>query len=329
MAMSTDVAVVEDESRLLFNKKLGTFVQYFQIALPLNRNNLPLQLIDPTVIAQNLMACENTDDVPDDAVLDATRQVEYSEGFPTIDGVPIWERLDGETIPYYNIFKEYREMRHVSATGSRSIMQLSNSTSISGRFLGYIAKVYHWQVRVLAYDQYRQGEKMRANELKIEALENRHMKVADTLMTDAMTYLEKHPDQLSPKVALQMLQLGMKAGRLSLGLNPDKPGSDPGSNNGAGAGSKVNINVNQTNNGNNASGSSDYEVIDATGQNQRNAGPRKEVDVSYLQSVVHILEKSGAFDAAKDFDPKDVEEGVIDTAAEADADFEANYEIVR
>ena len=46
--MSTDLpAILWDEGKYQFQRKLGNFVQYFQVNLPNNAYGVPLKLINP------------------------------------------------------------------------------------------------------------------------------------------------------------------------------------------------------------------------------------------------------------------------------------------
>jgi hypothetical protein len=280
--MSTNVpAVVWDEGKYTFQRKLGNFVQFFQVNLPTNTYGVPLQIVDPLTIAQNLLDCETTDDMPDHVVEAAVINVEIEEGVPIIDGLPLWERFDGEDVGYYKLFKEYREMLYVG--GSRAIAKLAGTHNVSGKNLNALAKVYHWQLRCRAYDAYKKMEQARLRQFQVERLESKHSRAADVLLEQSLTYLENHPEQLNPKVAVQMLQVAMKAGRLAVGLNPDKPGSEGGG---------TSININQTTSAPGGMASSSVNV----GGNDKPDAP----DVSYLQSIMHNLDKNGALDKAKE-----------------------------
>lgn len=282
--MSTELAITWDQGKYEFQRKLGNFVQYFQVNLPTNGFGVPMQLVNPLLLAQNvnLMECETTDDVPDSVLQRAILRVDFDDGLPIIDGVPIWERLDGEHVDYYKLFKEYREMLYVS--GSRALTKLANMFNIAGKYLNVLSKVYHWQLRVRAYDVYKKMEYERKRSFERQLLESKHAKVADTLLTQALTYLEHHPEQLNPKIAVQMLQLAIKVGRLSVGLNAEKPGTEDTSIN-------TNININQVPNANAETG----VTVDGNPSNTQ----QKVADVSTLQSILHILDKSGALDKIK------------------------------
>lgn len=277
--------VIWDDGKFKFQKKLGTFVQYFQVNLPVNGNGLPMQLINPLALAGSMLDCETTDDVPDEVVEEAIMTVEFDQGMPLVDGTPIWERFDGEVVAYYKLFKEYREALYVG--GSRAITQISAIHKVPGKFLHTLSKMYHWQVRCKAYDAFKRVEFERKRQFEIQQLSNKHTKAADFLLNEALTYLEDHPEQLNPKIALQMLETGMKAGRLALGLNGDKPGDT------VSGGGSTNIKISQSSNGGNGDSSAEMTTSVQIGGNSDQA------DTSYLQSIVHILDQSGALDEAK------------------------------
>lgn len=274
-----ELSLAWDESKYKFQVKLGNFVQYFQVNLPTNAHGVPLQLINPVGIVEHLLTCETTDDVPDEAVEQATFILDFDDGIPTLEGLPIWERFEGETLEYYSLFKHYREMPYNE--GSRAMSKLSAARNIPGRSISALSKIYHWQLRCRAYDAYKKTELHRRRQLDIEKLEGKHTATAEKLLAQSMEYLENHPEQMNPKLALQMVQVAMKAGRLALGLNPDKPGdtNDSGS---------TNINIQQN---------SSYSPVEATGTANTSSSVQQGVD--YLQSVVHILDQSGALDKAK------------------------------
>lgn len=262
-----------DAGKVEVQKKLSEFVQYFQINLPRNTQGIPLQLIDPTVILQATVGAETTDDVDEDSLRAAITNIDFSEGYPTIGGLPIWERLDGEIIDYYKLFKEYREMKLLY--GSRSIARLAENHNISGAYLNYLSRIYHWQLRCCGYDQFKKAEKEMQRQMQIEQLENIHAEAANQLLTDAMSYFKKHPEQLNPKIALQMVQTSVKVSRLALGLGGDRV-----------TGSPTHINIQQSTH-------TDAESVMQV-NSVNTASPNKE-DLTHLQSILHVLDSSGAF----------------------------------
>lgn len=270
--MSTELSIATwNQGQFDFQRKLGTFVQYFQVNLPTNSHGIPSKLINPLYIAEHLLDCETTDDMDDDIVQAAELSVDFEDGIPIIDGVPIWERLDGEPIDYYKLFKEYREQLYI--LGARAVAKIAATWNILGRNLSALAKVYHWQLRCRAYDLCKRVEEDRIRQFAIAALETKHSKAADTMMEQALLYMEHHPEQMNHKHAVAMMQLAMKAGRLALGLNPEKPGTTDGT---------PNINISQTANG---------SLVESSVEVKMDKAP----DISYLQSIIHILDKSNAF----------------------------------
>lgn len=284
-------ALIWDEGKYAFQRKLGNFVQYFQVNLPVNAYGNPLQIINPMVIAENMLDCETTDDVPDEVVENAVMTIEFDQGMPLIEGLPIWERFEGELVPYYDLFKQYREMLYTG--GSRATAKLAALHNIPGRSLQTLSKMHHWQLRCKAYDEFKKSEFQRNREFEIQKLETVHTKAADFLLEKAVKYLEDHPEQLNPKIALEMIKTAMKAGRLALGLSGEKA---------EGGGSSTNISIHQS------SGSGEMSTTVQVGSEQQQ-------DTAYLQSIVHILDQSGALDKAKrDAIDADFEEVVVPEA---------------
>lgn len=272
-------AVTWDSGKYNFQRKLGNFVQYFQVNLPNNGNGIPLKLVNPVLIADKMFDCETTDDFPDQALEDALMRVDYDEGIPTIEGLPIWERIDGELLDYYKLFKEYREMMHI--TGSRAIAKLAANHNLEGKLLSVLSKVYHWQSRCKAYDLFKKMELAKRHALEVERMNAKHTGASNLLLEAGLKYLEDHPEQLNPKVALQMVEVAIKAGRLSVGL------SDRAA---AGNSSAANINISNTTH---TGTQGDLVITDTTTQ------VSSKEDIDHMQSIVHILDQSGALDRAK------------------------------
>lgn len=298
--MSANLPAMQwDEGKFDFQRKLGNFVQYFQVNLPTTPAGVPLQIVDPSVLADAMMDCQTTDDVPEELYQRSLLNINLDDGLPSVDGLPIWERFDGETLDYYALFKEYREMPKLQ--GTRALARLAESANVSGKYLGALSKVYHWALRCKLFDAYEAAVRERKRQFEIEKLETRHRSAASVLLEKGLSYLEAHPEQLNPKTALQMVELGMKAGRLALGLNQDKPGSTTAP--------AASININQT-----AGIAASGGTVEVTQTQQKD-----KADTDYLQSIVHILDSSGALDKAKaeaiDATYEEIHEAESDSAA--------------
>lgn len=300
--------LIWDPSKASLQVKLGELVQYFQVGIPTNADGVPKVYIDPTQIMPHLLDVDSPDDLSDEIVEMSKVPIDFEDGFPTVEGIPFWERLEGEPVPYYKLFKEYRDMKYVgeqnkSGALTRSVAKLSESSQIAGKHLNALSRIYHWQTRVKAFDKYKELERQLAKEREITMLESKHAKISNELLEQAVDYLVKHPEQLSPKTAIELVNLSMRAGRLAVGLNPDKPGSTSGNSGGGTHVSIVNQNANTGEGGSSIQGSFDLsEVEKKTQENSENP--------SHLQSILHVLNQSGAFKSAagQDVDNKKYDE---------------------
>lgn len=301
----------EEQGLVRTQQKLAEFVQYFQATLEINSEGFPMSLIDPTAIAECIPYSETTDDIPEERLALAIRRVDYEDGVPCVDGLPIWERLDGETIPYYKVFKEYRDMKYVNDTNhnTRSMARLAETLNVPGRLVSILSRIYHWAPRVKAYDKQREYEIALKKQRNIEELEFKHAKYSNEILDQAIKFLEKNPKAIDGKLALQMIELGMKYGRISAGLLGDKPGthSSVAAAQAAAGVHQTNIAISQTNTHNEAGQMLNVTSVGGVTQGGANGQGGSAVerqlqanmkDTSQLVSVLHILNQSGAFKAA-------------------------------
>lgn len=330
LADATALIAWEDNNLVPMQRKLADFVQQLQSTIETNNQGIPMKYIDPNVVAECVPYAKSVDDIPEEKFQQAFVNIEFEDGIPVIDGVPFWERLDGERIDYYKIFKEYRDMKYTDELGyeARSIAKLADNMKVPGRLLTILSKIYHWTPRTKAFDIYkaRQFELQKAKQR--EQLESKHAKTANELLEQALSYIQKHPNALNPKVALQMIELGMKYGRISVGLQGDKPGT-------ANAPSyQTNIAIHQSNTINEAD-----QMINVTDNSVKQGGKPSEIerkfsekmqDNSTLVSILHVLNKSGAFtEAASRNMPNNPDiDTDTDTDADTNTDTNTNAEII-
>jgi len=310
--------LVWDSVKYSMQQKLSEFVQYFQMSIPATQGQVRAY-IDPTAIFQVIMEADSPDDVPDIIVDQAKVPIDIDDGILVVEGIPFWERLEGEPVPYYKLFKEYRDMKYYNTTtnaedevvnvGRRSLAQLSEECLMPGRHLNVLAKAYHWVLRAKAFDNYKTQEKQLIRQRDIENLESKHAQVSNKLLDQAVDYLINHPEQLSPKVAVDLAALSMRAGRLSLGLNPDKPGSDS-----PGGSGRASVNIINQNTAVGADGNlqqvNDFGNLSSAQQQAQTDAQ----DIGHLQSILHVLNQSGAFSQAQGCGSEDdiLEEDIID-----------------
>lgn len=160
------------------------------------------------------------DDFVDKAPADTFMPISYLEGLPTIEGIPIWEKLEYEPLEAYNIFKRYRAMRE-SSQKQRAVYKLALETGMEVRNLEILRQVYHWNLRVNAYDLYMDQERATQLEMRRVEIEGKHAEAAKKLFGISTEYLIGHADLLTPKLALQMLDVATKLERISSGMAPD------------------------------------------------------------------------------------------------------------
>ena len=266
--------------RITAMSNLGEYVSSLQINLPKNREGLPLEYVDPQILAETGFLDKN----PNVENLDvAIIKLNYSEGFPTVDGMPFWERLDGETLPFYELFKQYRNQ--IDLNIRRSIISIAESLNISSKFLYGLSRAYHWRQRAKAYDAYKIQKIELERNRNIQLMENKHHSAATKLFDLCMEHIDKnfgYDDKeenllkiLSPKDIRELLEVAIKLERLSLGQHPDKPLI-----------------------------SGDQSVVNAivtnypSSTNQSPEVPAEIESKKQLQNVVNILFSSGALDDA-------------------------------
>jgi hypothetical protein len=285
--------------------KLATFIAELQEQAPLHPTGalagIPKYYIDPTIIAECAPYCTTTDDIPEKSLEAAEIPIDIEDGYPVVLGLPIWERLDGEKMGYYKLFREYRDMKYYNDThlNQRAIAKLAENVSVPGKLLSTLSKIYHWAFRVKAYDKYKATELAMKKQRNAEELESKHAKFSNELLEQAVNYLKAHKEKLEPKVALDMVQVGMKYGRISAGLQGDKPGSHSSS----AASHQTNIQIAQSATHNSVENSLSINAntpsADGNGgkdiQQQFTGGLK---NTGTMASILHVLNKSGALRSA-------------------------------
>jgi hypothetical protein len=313
VAEALAIATWQEQGILPAQEKTSNFIQFLQNMLDVNRDGIPLAYIDPTVIAQYAPYYNDPEDIPEDKQKEAIVKIEFEDGIPIANGIPLWERLDGEPIAYYKLFKQYRDMKYceISAggdnqvtekrtiVGTRSMARLAEDNNLPGRPLSILARIYHWMLRVKLFDRQKEREIALKRQRQAEELESKHAKYSNEILEQAINYLKDHKAKLDPKVAVQMVELGMKYGRISVGLLGDKPGSQ------AAVAHQTNIAISQTQT--HTHNEADQMVVAQMGGDSQGRGSKAEQSAverqfakdigkpENLLSIIHILNKGGAF----------------------------------
>lgn len=288
-------------------KRLASVVAQIQASFELGGQIRAI--VDPALIASELPFTENLEDFTDDMKERSTMVIEYMDATPTIHGLPVWERLPGERIDFYNVFKLYRDSRYfLVETGeyvivNRTLAGLSRQLQLPGATLSYLSKLYSWKARCAMYDSYMEAEMQKRRVQHEVLLRNDHLGVAQKLCNKAYDYLDKNFTKLSPREVLQALELGIKYSRISVGLLPDKPGATV-------AGNQTNLSIYNTTTNNTADQMLNINAgVTPTGQGADSAVQRqlqqdmKEED--NLLSILHVLQASGAMASAIHTDLKE------------------------
>lgn len=199
-------------------RDLAKKVSSLQASLPVSSEGLPHAYINAsTVLERGILQDELSKEAIDASVV----QINFLEGFPTVDGLPLWERLEGEVIEYYDLYKCYRNMK--DGKGTRSLASVAEFGHVPISHIHILAQVYHWSIRVKAYDTYRQVEFEAERQRFIKMMESKHRNAAEKLFDDCIGYMKDNIKALTPKDAIKWLEMAVKLERLSLGLDPDKP----------------------------------------------------------------------------------------------------------
>lgn len=275
--------------------KLAAVVVQLQNSYFIGEN--PTRLVDPGSIATELPNTQVIEDFSESFLQSATIPVDYLDGIACVDGSPIWDRLENERMDFYNVFKLYRDSRYFMLDDgsyivkNRTIAGLARTLSVPAKVLMYISKIYHWAVRCNCYDTYMGMQMIKRRQQESLLLQSDQAKMAKALCDKAMQYINGNFDKLQPKEVLQALEIGLKFGRLSVGLLPDKPGTTNGPQN------NYSIVQNNTNN------TADQMMINQLG-GEADASPverqlKQDIkDENNLLSILHVLQASGAMKTA-------------------------------
>lgn len=271
-------------------------------------------LIDPLLLAAYIPFTEELIDLSEEQVNECFHGFQLVDGYPTINGVPVWERQEWERIDYYNLFKLFRDMRYAFYNESdalltnRSLATLSKATQVPANLLLYLSQVYHWRLRSELYDSWMYAMQQRRAAVKTSLMLDRHTKISQALIQRAFSCLQQQADKMSPKEALEMLKLGLAYERISAGLLGDKPdqsttNTQVSTPNGA---PLISI-VSQTNT------TSGPMQVNNESQSQRQLGDDMKRNDTLL-SILSVLQRSGAFEvlAQKAIDEQEPNEEVVD-----------------
>lgn len=206
--------------------KLGKWVKALQQNVALDRFGRPMSYVDAEIVLTNTITFHNLEEFLDYPPEGVFIPIDYSQGYGTANGFPIWERLEGETLEYYNIFKAYLYLHEEQLKPLRMIEELEMRTRANSRQIKALMNIYHWQLRADEYDHFKEMHIQKQKEVAIIQMENKHHKMADKIMDKIGQTLETMNFETQElKDLIKLMELAVKLQRLSLGQDPTKPGT--------------------------------------------------------------------------------------------------------
>lgn len=260
------------------------------------------RIVDPASFLVGFDTAGCYEDMTDEQKMRATHRVDYLGIVPTIEGMPIWDRLPNERMDYYIAFKMYRDSKFTSLDSSdylvtsRNIRSFSKDIAVPANFILYLSRMYSWEERLRAYDIWIDIQIEEQKHRNIAYMQNKHMHIAEDLCAKALNYLDMNIGALKPRDAIQMLELGMKFARASVGLDTPGRGSVP-------IGQKnVTINNNTQQNADNVINMNNPMEASASEREARGVAERRldqdMKNTDNIKAVLQVLQASGAMNVA-------------------------------
>jgi len=261
--------------------------------IPVNEHiGYPSALLDPTVVAEEVLCLppgrmQERSNLPAnketalEILQEAAIPLDLSEGYPTVNGLPVWERLAGEILTYFKMFKFYRDLPLHGYR--RAIYRVAETFETQPYKVNAIKDIYQWDVRIKAFDEFREVQQEVQRNHYIQDMESEHREAAQDLFATCMKYFHENLEMLDQKTALKWAEMAVELERLSLGLDPKKPDTE-----------NVPENIQQT-------------LIQVN-----EAGPGSSVadheERNRMQNIMDILNDAGVVDVPVDDDENDSED---------------------
>lgn len=219
--------------------------------LPLNEANLPVGFWQTDVVLGVLHDWKPDDSAPqsvstaistgvsdpEDAMFiglfedspfdEAWIELSYSEGFPTIPGIGtyFWDKLPGEAAKHFQCFQAY-----VNLPGLRTLVDLAQHKDIQALGLNFQALqnlfyLYYWELRSKSYDFFKEIIRQKNRLDAANALEAANLIAAQSLKNRVLARLENRFDELNGRELIDLYKTAIAVERISVGLNPNAPGS--------------------------------------------------------------------------------------------------------
>lgn len=206
--------------------------------LQLNQFDLPAAIFRPDLLptTSSVATIEpngNVSDVnvPGEVWDNAQLNISYAEGFPTIDGAPIWERMDFEPLQVYEAFQMYLGLRDAH-DGIRALylQERIEENEYTREELNDMFFTYYWPQRAAAYDLFNVSVAERKREHRTVRLDETMYEQAEALNSIATEYMngDEFEELMTPDIAMKLHSMSTKHQRLALGMNPSGPSAPLG-----------------------------------------------------------------------------------------------------
>ena len=153
----------------------------------------------------------------------------HQEGFTSLpDGRPFWYRQDFEPVEAFAAFEVYL------AQGREGVHQLfllqeeldpGTKKALESVNLSELYHLYYWGWRAKAFDLFDSALRRRQRAIRAADMEDYHYLLSERMLNMGIAFLQtdEFRDNLSPKVALDMIKQAMAGQRVSSGLPVNGP----------------------------------------------------------------------------------------------------------
>jgi len=159
--------------------------------------------------------------------------LDYAEGYPTIEGTPFWHQFAFEPSEAFLMFECYL---HLAQAGARQLIGVLHSPMLmelpyrpTVKQLEELFHIYNWAQRTRAYDMFFAAHRRKERERRSFETEDVHYAMSARLLAVCDAYLTANTEELaetmSPKAFIEFLKTAAQLQRISVGLNPNSPGS--------------------------------------------------------------------------------------------------------
>ena len=199
--------------------------------LQLNQYGLPAAIFRPDLLPTTEAALAQVSDqgalsISGEVWDNAQLNISYAEGFPTVDGAPIWECLDFEPIDSYKAFQAYLTLQDAH-DGIRALylQERMSDNTYSRVELNDMFYTYYWPQRALAFDIFNSQVADRKREHRTVRLDEAMYEQAAALNKIAVEYMEgdEFDELMTPDIAMKLHGMSTKHQRIALGMNPSGP----------------------------------------------------------------------------------------------------------